>query len=246
MKKIFAANWKMHPASEREAEKLFSLLARMAQKNKYRVLLAPPSLFLSSLVSRKKKVVLGVQNGFYESEGAYTGEISFPMAKGVGARFTLVGHSERRGILNEDDAVIAKKVSAALRAGLAVILCVGESFALRKKGERATRTFLSRQLARALSHMPKGGEKNIVLAYEPVWAIGTGKNMTPREAGETISFLKQESQKHFGYVFPILYGGSVDAKNISAFFKEPLIDGALVGGASAEYKKLNALFHALS
>lgn len=246
MKKIFAANWKMRPTSEREAEKLFSLLARMAQKNKYRVLLASPSLFLSPLVSQKKKVVLGIQDGFYETEGAYTGEISFPMAKSAGARFTLVGHSERRNIFQEDDELVAKKVSAALRAGLVVILCIGESPSLRKKGERVTQKFLSLQLSRSLSRIPKGGEKNIILAYEPIWAIGTGKNMMPREAGKVISFLKQESQRHFGRVFPVLYGGSVDAKNISAFFKESAIDGALVGGASAEYKKLDALQSALS
>lgn len=246
MKKIFVANWKMHPTSLREAMKLFLPLTRMAKKNKYRVLLAPPSIFLSTFSKIKKEVVLGAQDGFYESEGAYTGAISFPMLKNVGVRFAIIGHSERRNLFGESDALIAKKISAALHAGLSVILCIGESRAIRKKGVRAVQKFLSYQLSHSLLSVPKGKEKNILLAYEPLWAIGTGKNMEPEEAVSVITFLKHESKKLFGHSFPTLYGGSVDAKNISAFFWEPMIDGTLVGGVSTEYKKLSVLLHALT
>lgn len=250
-KKIFAANWKMHPVSVAEAKQLLSVSGDIARKGKnIEILIAPPVAFLepirSEAKSRKYRVALGMQDGFPVPTGAYTGAVSFVMGKSLGATFAIVGHSERRTLFNETDALVREKISAALSAGLNIIACIGESVAVRKKGDKTAYRFVEQQLLDAMKVIPRKYMRRVMFAYEPVWAIGSGKVMQPEKAGEMISFLKAVLTSRFGESVRMLYGGSVDGKTVRKFLAEPGIDGVLVGGASANVGKLKALGKAFS
>lgn len=251
IKKIFAANWKMHPVSLAEAKRLLSVSGDIARRGKnIETLIAPPVLFLESLraeaKSRKYRLSLGMQDGFSVPAGAYTGAVSFAMGKSLGAAFAIVGHSERRTLFNETDSLVREKISAALALGLRVIVCVGEPVAIRKKGEKAAYRFVERQLLDAMKAIPRKHMRRVMFAYEPIWAIGSGKAMKPEKAGEMISFLKAVLTSRFGESAQMLYGGSVDGKTVRKFITEQGIDGVLVGGASANIGKLKALGKAFS
>ncbi len=181
-------------------------------------------------------VAVGVQDIFWERAGAFTGEVSGEMAIEAGATHVIVGHSERRHIIGEDDDVIAKKLAAALSAGLTPVLCVGEQISEREEGR--AESVVGRQLESALAAVSKSDAKRIVIAYEPVWAIGTGKTATPADAVAMHRFVRGRVAGRFDPSLAdelrILYGGSVKSSNAKSLLREPEVDGALVGGASLE------------
>ncbi len=204
-------------------------------KPKAEIVVCPPYIYLKDLKTKKlKHVKIGAQNCFWGNSGAYTGEVSPAMLKNSGAEYVIIGHSERRKYFCETDEMANKKVLAAQRARLKVVLCVGE----RKKGIKEAKGFIKKQLEKDL----KGAVKNIIIAYEPVWAIGDGDSATPEYALEIIKFIGNFlSSKFHASSCKVLYGGSVDGKNAADFVKYKEIDGVLVGGASLnpnEVKKI--------
>lgn len=222
---MVVANWKMYTNASDAAILAITIRNNVAGINNVEVVLCPPTIWLtevSSIIGKGGKVHLGAQNIFYESEGAYTGEISPMMVKDV-ADYVIVGHSERREHFDETDLEVNEKVIAALRAGLSPIICVGE----KKKSEKYPHEPIN-QLKEALMHVPKKYYKQIVVAYEPIWAIGTGKNADPEYVVKVIAALRELVLRDS----PILYGGSVNSKNTEEYGKRPGIDGLLVGGAS--------------
>lgn len=211
------------------------------------VVIIPPFVFLEAVGRVLKRAAVGAQNAFFEDDGAWTGEVSLRQLKSIGARYVVIGHSERRK-LGETDELVGKKVSAAVKAGFSVILCVGEHWDVRKKGKRAAYDFVKKQLMLDLSGIRHSKLKiknsKLTVAYEPVWAIGTGRNDDPEDAAEMAFFIKDVLYTEFSVLNPkILYGGSVKAGNARGFLAKPEIDGVLVGGASlkpAEFRKIIA------
>jgi triosephosphate isomerase len=231
---IFAANWKMHlgPAGAREFLRTF---LRMVPEHRDREFWFFPSgvaLEAAALASRERPdITVGVQNVHWEAKGAFTGEVSVSMAEEAGARAGLVGHSERRHVFGETDEDTGRKVRSLLEAGLAPMLCVGEKIEEREAGE--TLAVVTRQLA-VLDGLPSERLARVVVAYEPVWAIGTGRTATPDDAAEVHAAIRasvSERGVDAGQV-RILYGGSVKPENIGVLMAEPEVDGVLVGGAS--------------
>lgn len=198
----------------------------------------PPVLFLHPLLptAGKMGIPLGGQNVNENASGAFTGEISAKMLKSVGAKWVIIGHSERRNIFNESDDTIAKKIHSALSEDLRVILCVGESLETREKGK--TTEFVKGQLTTDLQSLKPNDMKLVTIAYEPIWAIGTGRASEPGDADETMAYIRKWLSKRFSPEIAdstrILYGGSVKASNMGNYIKMENIDGALVGGASLE------------
>jgi len=207
--KLIIANFKMNPLSFKEAEKLFSSYDKRFKKAK--IILCPPFIFLKKGVNYE----LGSQNCFYKNEGAFTGEISPKMLKKIGVKYVIIGHSERRNILGETNEIIKKKIDICLENNLKIILCIGE-----KKGENSN-NIIREQL--------KGIEDGIIIAYEPIWAIGTGKIPTIQKIEDRYNFIKKIMPKS-----KVLYGGSVNAENSGEILKKT--DGVLVGGASLKSK----------
>jgi triosephosphate isomerase len=217
MQKLIIANWKMNPATVREAVKL----ARAEDKRS--VVVAPPFPFLKDVGAALKRARLGAQDVFWLPYGAYTGEVSARQLKRTLVSYVILGHSERRA-LGETDREVQKKVKAALAEGLTPVLCVGEPWNVRKKGLAAAQRYVATQLRAALRGT--ASTKRVIVAYEPVWAIGTGKADKPSDTATMARSIKRFR------VGRVLYGGSVTPKNAPAFFRENSIDGALVGGAS--------------
>jgi len=228
MKKVIVANWKMHPASEREA----ITLARAGDREN--IVIAPPFPFLHVVRKTLKRAMLGAQDVFFENPkqgGAYTSAVSADMLKNAGVKWVVVGHSERR-TLGETDAMINEKIKTALKVGLTVLLCVGENRNVRKKGLRAAERFVKKQLERDLRGIEKHSTKKVLIAYEPIWAIGTGKAEKVEETTAMIQFIKKTLYpKPYSFFPKVLYGGSVDERNIKAVLRSSA-DGVLVGGSS--------------
>jgi triosephosphate isomerase len=247
MSKLIVGNWKMNPPTFAEAEKLVRAAAVSAKRaaGKARVVLCPPFVWLTDLSHKKHSgLEFGAQDVFWEQGGAYTGEISAPMLKGSNVRYVIVGHSERRRWLGETDEMAGKKCAAALRAGITPILCVGEPLAVRKSGTAHVLRYVRRQLAAAARRVPKGLRRTIVVAYEPIWAIGTGIPCAAYEAERMVRAcaaylaIKEKFKNVIG-----LYGGSVSARNAGSYLSAKYIDGLLVGGASVradEFRKVIA------
>ncbi|HWZ28249.1 MAG TPA: triose-phosphate isomerase [Gemmatimonadales bacterium] len=234
-KLLFAANWKMHlgPADTRSYCATF--LSRMTPMPGREVWFFPPSPSLeaaASALAGRVDIRVGAQDIHWEAKGAFTGAVSAGIVAQAGARATLVGHSERRKLFGETDADTAKKVRAALAAGLTPMLCVGEELKEREAGN--TLSVVTRQLTAALDGLSDAELERIVLAYEPVWAIGTGRNATPQDAGTVHREIRRWVTGRGATRPQILYGGSVNLGNIAALLAEPEIDGVLVGGASLE------------
>ncbi len=200
------------------------------------IAVCPPFPYLSAVAEILKGgvVALGAQNCYHEKEGAFTGEVSPAMLVDVGCRYVILGHSERRQKLGESDAFINRKVHAALAAGLEVILCLGET--LEERQSQRTETVLETQLNGSLAGLEAAALRHVVLAYEPVWAIGTGQNATPQQAQDAHAFLRGKIRARFGEetasALPIQYGGSVKPDNAAILFAQPDVDGGLIGGAS--------------
>ncbi|MCX6721300.1 MAG: triose-phosphate isomerase [Candidatus Staskawiczbacteria bacterium] len=222
MKNLIAGNWKMNPNSKKEAQELFDAVKKGIKDVASEVVICPPDLFLSSL----KGSALGAQNIFWEEKGAFTGEISAVMLKDLGVEYVIIGHSERRKYFGETDETVNKKIKKALEVGLKIIFCVGETAEEREQGE--TQEVLQRQIQQGLKDVVD--IDNINVAYEPVWAIGTGNNCSVEETKESIDFIRK-------FVKPetiIIYGGSVKSENSGAYIKQAGANGLLVGGASLD------------
>ncbi|MEK7181403.1 MAG: triose-phosphate isomerase [Patescibacteria group bacterium] len=251
MSKLIVANWKMNPSSESEAVRLAKSYDEKG------VVICPPFTFLSAVRQSLRKADLGAQDVFWENPipgGAFTGEVSISMLKKIGASYIIIGHSERRKYLGETDEMINKKVLATLGFGLKLILCVGESLSVKKEGFDTAKNYIKKQLRQGLkgfynlkpsagSGSSSGGTtQNLIVAYEPIWAIGTGKPDNPADSAEMAKFIKNLLSSRFAIRdLRVVYGGSVTSSNAERIFEHSEIDGALVGGASLkaeEFKKI--------
>lgn len=233
---VIAGNWKMYKTADEAAAFVREFLPLVRDAGDVEIVLAPPfsSLAAVSALTRGTKVGVASQNVHFAEEGAYTGEVSPRMVRDTGAAYAIVGHSERRQYFAETDELVNRKVRAALAAGLVPILCLGEILAERESGR--TIEVVERQIRAGLAEVPESAAGRILLAYEPVWAIGTGKTATPEQAQEVHAFLRGTLKKMWGDAagnsVRILYGGSVKPENIAELMGREDIDGALVGGAS--------------
>jgi len=231
---LIAGNWKMHKTVPEALELVRELKTLVSGVTDRDILVCPPftALYPVGRELKGSNIALGGQNMFYEEEGAFTGEISPLMLKDVGCSYVILGHSERRHIFGETDELINRKVISAAEHGLIPILCVGETLEEREAGE--TEKVVERQVREGLKGL--SSESELVIAYEPVWAIGTGKTATPELAQEVHSFIRSILSDLFGREkaegIRILYGGSVKPQNAKGLLEMPDIDGALVGGAS--------------
>jgi triosephosphate isomerase len=234
---IFAANWKMHKTVSEALDFLEHFLPRVRAAGDVEAVLAPPFTALDAVARRiaGSAVLLCAQDVHFEEKGAFTGEISAGMLADVGCRYGIIGHSERRTLFGETDEAVARKSQALLARDIRPIVCIGETLAERE----ASQTFavLERQLTGSLARIPAARAEEVVIAYEPVWAIGTGHTATPEIAQEAHAFVRDRLVKQFGAVsksMRIQYGGSVKPDNVAALMGMPDIDGALVGGASLD------------
>ena len=244
-KKLIAANWKMYKNPTQTSEFFRELLPLLADHARDEIVVCPPYIDLCAAVAAAKgsQVAVGAQNLHWEKEGAYTGEVCPGMLLDVGCTHVLIGHSERRQYFGETDDIVNFKLKAALEAGLTPIVCVGEVLEEREAG--LTEDVLRRQCLRAFHAISGKKAGKLVVAYEPVWAIGTGKTATPQLASDSHVLIRGEAAKAFGQGFAvklrILYGGSVKPENAKALMSEEEIDGALVGGASLDPKSFAAI-----
>jgi len=235
---VLAANWKMNLGPTQARAFMAAFTARWTPHTDRTVIFFPPALSVASAVhalGNRTDLGVGVQNIWTEDKGAFTGESSAPIARDAGARYALVGHSERRHVFGETDEQSALKCAAAARAGLTPVLCVGELLAEREAGK--TLDVVNRQLTTGLAPLDDSTIAGIAIAYEPVWAIGTGKTATPDDASEVHAEIRRLLDGRVpgrGAGVPILYGGSVNASNAKSLLDAPGVDGLLVGGASLD------------
>ncbi len=226
---LIAGNWKMYKGQAETAEFCIELKRSLAELEAVEVAVCPPfaSLAVAVQILAGTEIAVAAQNVHWEEEGAFTGEVSAPMLRGLGVYGAIVGHSERRQLFGETDEAVAKRARAALNAGLSVIACVGETEEERESGE--TENVLRRQVS------VLEAEENLVVAYEPIWAIGTGKTATPEIAQDAHALIKSMLD------VPVLYGGSVKPENAEELLGLPAVDGALVGGASLDVDSFAAI-----
>jgi triosephosphate isomerase len=244
-KKVIAANWKMNKTSQEARDFFRDFLPLVAGHERDEIVVCPPYTSVDAAIaaSQGSGIAIGVQNVHWKAEGAYTGEISAPMLLSLGVTHVIVGHSERRQYFGETDDTVNLRLKTALEAGLNVICCVGEVLEEREAG--MTDDVLRRQCVRAFHAISAKKAGKLVVAYEPVWAIGTGKTATPEIAGQAHGVIRREAAEVFGEEFAaklrILYGGSVKPDNASVLMAQEEIDGALVGGASLDAKSFAAI-----
>ena len=244
-KKLIAANWKMYKTPKEAQAFVSALLPHLWEHTRDDIVLCPPFVLLPAVVeaTRDSGISVGGQDMFWEKEGAYTGAISGQMLRAAGCSHVIIGHSERRQYFGETDDTVNRKLRAALATGLKPIVCVGEVLAEREAG--VTEDILRRQCSIAFREISGGEAIPITVAYEPVWAIGTGKTATPELAAEAHRVIRAEAQEAFGEgvatQMRILYGGSVKPDNAKALMSQAEIDGALVGGASLDPKSFAAI-----
>jgi triosephosphate isomerase len=232
---LVAGNWKMHGSRAEAGALLDELIQQQSDKLAAEIAVCPPFVYLQEAARRLKEsnIALGGQNVCAEPVGAFTGEISAAMLKDVGCRYVIVGHSERRALYFEDDQLVARKFVAAQSQKITPILCVGETLEQRDRGE--TEAVIARQLDAVVVVAGTSAFADAVIAYEPVWAIGTGKNATPQQAQDVHAFIRGRISARDDKIaaqLRILYGGSVKAANAADLFQMPDVDGGLVGGAS--------------
>ncbi|HJU75480.1 MAG TPA: triose-phosphate isomerase [Gemmatimonadaceae bacterium] len=235
---VFAANWKMHHGPTDGREFMRTFLAHFPRHSDRTLIFFPPAATISAVhdaLRERSEILIGVQNIHWEDKGAFTGEISASIARDAGAYVALVGHSERRHVFGETDEETGKKVAAALRARLTPMLCVGETLAERERG--ATEEVVLRQLAAGLAPVDAAHALDMAIAYEPVWAIGTGKNATPEDASAMHAVIRRYLAERLGdraKHTPVIYGGSVNRGNAASLLAARDVDGLLVGGASLD------------
>lgn len=243
---LVIANWKMNPKAFKEASELFETVKKAVKKSgDIKVIICPPALWLKELrPGANLSLSLGAQNCHWETSGAYTGELSAQMLVDAGAEFVIVGHSERRNYMGESDEIVNLKIKAALRSKLRPILCVGE-----RAGEEMS-LVVEDQLTRDLVSLSVNQMKEVIIAYEPVWAIGTGNNCLPDNALSATLFIRKTLTKLYSRFLadktPIIYGGSVHANNENDYIKQARMNGVLVGGASLEGDEFIKIINNLS
>ena len=231
-RKVMAGNWKMNMLPN-EAIDFINNLAPLVKNSTPEVIICAPftDLFYTLLTVQETNIHVGAQNMHWEESGAYTGEVSAKMLKVINVEYVIIGHSERRQYFNETDETVNLKVKSALKNGLKPIICVGETLEQREQGK--TTEVITSQISKALDGLTVEDLNNTIIAYEPIWAIGTGKTATAEEANDSIKKIRNEILEKFGTDdITILYGGSVKAENAKELFTTSDIDGGLVGGAS--------------
>ncbi len=244
---MIAGNWKEHFTVGQASLYLHRLEESVRFRQNVEVVLLPNVLTLQPLSVQldRRKFRLGAQDGYYMDAGAYTGEVSMAMLRDI-VHYVLVGHSERRHVFNESDTIVAKKMQAAVRNGIMPVLCVGETLEERLAGE--TNQILHNQITAGLMHLTTKEVAASVIAYEPVWAIGTGEYAKPDQVAKAIDFIRKQVEHLFGVRTAqhvrILYGGSVDDHNVYSYLTLEGCDGALVGGASLNYQKFSRIVEA--
>ena len=237
-KNMIAGNWKMNMLRHEAKELTQNIISGVADvKHDLDILLAPPFTALDVVggLIEGTKIKLSAQNVFWEDRGAFTGEISPAMLIDAGCEWAIIGHSERRGVLGETDSIVRKKIKASLNDGLKIIVCVGETLQEREDGK--TIKIVQSQVESALMDLELDDYSSFVFAYEPIWAIGTGKNATPQEAEQVHSAIRKITGSIFGQdseLIRIIYGGSVKVENIKELLEMENIDGALIGGAGLD------------
>ena len=242
---LIAGNFKMFKTVAETVSYINELHSLAKDVRNVDIVIAPPFTSISAAAEAARGSSIGVsaQDLHWEREGAFTGEVSAGMLREAGARFTIIGHSERRTLFGETDGTVNKKMRAALTAALVPIVCIGETLDQRDRNE--TMAVLDRQIKEGLDGVTGEQLSGMVLAYEPVWAIGTGRNATPAQAGEAHHHIRQRLKQWFGLDASercrVLYGGSVKPENIATLIAEPDVDGALVGGASLDPKSFFAI-----
>jgi triosephosphate isomerase len=245
---MMAANWKMNKTVREAQEYTAALLPRAADAEGVDVAVFAPFTSLPEVarMTEDSPVIAGAQNLYHEDSGAFTGEVSVPMLQDVGARAAIVGHSERRELFGEDDDLVARKAARVVEAGLLPIVCVGETKEERDAGDMWEK--VSGQVRRVMEELDDPGDDALVFAYEPIWAIGTGKTATPEDAQDAIGrireLLKEIGGDDFAEGVRILYGGSVKPENAGEIMAQSDVDGALVGGASLEVESFMQLVEA--
>lgn len=244
---IVAGNWKMHGSRAENARLVEGLLAGLPARPVAECVVCPPFVYLQEIgrLLRDSNVALGAQDVAAEAQGAYTGEVSASMLKDIGCAQVIVGHSERRSLYGEDDTLVARKFAAAHANGLRPVLCVGERLDERESGR--THEVVGRQLEAVLQLCGAGVFEQAVIAYEPVWAIGTGRNATPEQAQDVHAFIRGRvaaRDARIAGLVRILYGGSVKAGNAAELFSMPDVDGGLIGGASLKAEEFLAILGA--
>jgi triosephosphate isomerase (TIM) len=252
-KQIAAANWKMNLTLEQAENLLDQILAvDWGLYSNHEVILAVPAPYLYVAASKVKasgqqRIFVSAQNCYFEESGAYTGETSATMLESLRVSHVVLGHSERREYFQETDEILAKKVDVSLAHHLTPIFCCGEPLSIREAGTQ--NAFVAKQIERSLFHLPPSSIQKIVIAYEPIWAIGTGKTATAVQAQEMHAFLRSVFAKKFGQdvsdQLSILYGGSVKGANAKEIFSQKDVDGGLVGGASLIAGEFDAIIRAL-
>ena len=244
---LIAGNWKMFKTSPEAVETAGQLVKLLSTTTDIDVMIAPSFTALAQVsdVVRGSCVSLGAQNLFWEAQGAFTGEISPAMLVSAGCEYVIIGHSERRQYFNETDETVNKRIKAAFDNDLIPVMCVGESE--KERESKNTFSVLDKQLKMGLEDFSSDDLKGLVIAYEPVWAIGTGKTATSEQAQEVHQFLRSVLEKSFGNILAksirILYGGSVKPNNTAELMAMPDVDGALVGGASLDSETFSKIVH---
>jgi triosephosphate isomerase len=244
---LIAGNWKMFKTGPEAVNFAKKLAALVSDVDNVDIMIAPPFTALAPVsdVVRDTRISLGAQNLFWEKEGAFTGEISAPMLTSAGCQYVIIGHSERRQFFGETDETVNRKLKAAGKAGLIPILCVGETEAQREN--QKTFSVLDKQIRNGLEGLTLDEHHALVIAYEPVWAIGTGKTATPAQVQEVHAYIRDLIEKSFGNMLAksirVLYGGSVKPDNVSELMALPDVDGALVGGASLQADTFSKIIH---
>ena len=237
---LIAGNWKMFKTVAETVTHVKALRALVKDITDVEIVVAPPftAVHTASDALRGSNVLVAAQDLHWEREGAFTGEVSATMIKEAGAALVIIGHSERRTLFGETDATVNRKIGAAFASDLAPIVCIGETLDQRERNE--TLDVLDRQLKNGLDGVTAAQLGQLVLAYEPVWAIGTGRNATPAQAGEAHAHIRQRLRQWFGAdaadICRVIYGGSVKPENIRDLVAQPDVDGALVGGASLDVR----------
>ncbi len=234
---MIAGNWKMFKTKDDALAFIYAVNVKVPEKEKVESVICAPAIFLRDLVKREgEDLRIGAQNMHELDEGAYTGEISAGMLKSYGVEYAVIGHSERREYYNETDESVNKKLIQAVRHEITPIVCVGESLEIRENG--TTNAFVKDQVVKAYQNVTEKEALETVIAYEPIWAIGTGKTATPEQANETIKAIRDVLVELYGTTVAeqirILYGGSVKPNNVDELLAQSDIDGALVGGASLD------------
>ncbi|WP_010255577.1 triose-phosphate isomerase [Myroides injenensis] len=246
--KIVAGNWKMHKTYPETHALLDELIEKLPSGKEVEVIVAPAFTNLASAVAHLDgtNIQVSAQNMHQAEGGAFTGEISAQMLKSIGVDTVIIGHSERRHYFHETDAVLADKVNTALRYNMRVIFCIGEE--LKDRENKQYLNVIFNQLTDGLFHLTKEQMANIVIAYEPVWAIGTGETATPEQAQEMHAFIRQEIERKYDKKvadnIAILYGGSVKPSNAKEIFSKPDVDGGLIGGAALVADDFTAIVNA--